>query len=135
MSEGDEKPTSEEDESLTSTEGDGLSSGGGMSGMNMATMMGESLQEMSKEAMQRHVEMGEETVQRQQQLANRMMNVGVPGLDTSQLGPMNQVGTFKTRVQSNGRISIPDAERDALDIEEGDIVQTFVIPVKRSDTE
>ena len=39
--------------------------------------------------------------------------------------------TFKTRVQSNGRISIPDAEREALDIKEGDIVQTVVIPVKR----
>jgi hypothetical protein len=38
---------------------------------------------------------------------------------------------FKTRVQSGGRISIPDAEREALDIGEGDIVQTIVIPVKR----
>ncbi|MFT4889284.1 MAG: bifunctional DNA-binding transcriptional regulator, partial [Halobacteriales archaeon] len=34
--------------------------------------------------------------------------------------------------QSGGRISIPDAEREALDIEEGDIVQTIVIPVKRT---
>jgi AbrB family looped-hinge helix DNA binding protein len=40
--------------------------------------------------------------------------------------------TFKTRVQSSGRISIPDAEREALDIEEGDIVQTVVVPVKRN---
>lgn len=40
---------------------------------------------------------------------------------------------FKTRVQSGGRISIPDAERDVLDIEEGDIVQAFIIPLKRSD--
>jgi bifunctional DNA-binding transcriptional regulator/antitoxin component of YhaV-PrlF toxin-antitoxin module len=40
---------------------------------------------------------------------------------------------FKARVQSGGRISIPDAERDALDIEEGDLVQAFVIPIGDSD--
>ncbi len=48
------------------------------------------------------------------------------------LGQMSQMATFKTRVQSGGRISIPDAEREALDIEEGDIVQTVVLPVKRN---
>ncbi|SEO23421.1 hypothetical protein SAMN04487948_101245 [Halogranum amylolyticum] len=46
-------------------------------------------------------------------------------------GPMG-AAVFKTRVQSGGRISIPDAEREALDIEEGDIVQTFVVPIKRN---
>jgi bifunctional DNA-binding transcriptional regulator/antitoxin component of YhaV-PrlF toxin-antitoxin module len=40
--------------------------------------------------------------------------------------------TFKARVQSGGRISIPGPEREALDIEEGDIVQTIVVPVKRN---
>ena len=53
----------------------------------------------------------------------------------NQLGAMSQTATFKTRVQSGGRISIPDAEREALDIEEGDIVQAFVLPVKRSRNE
>jgi hypothetical protein len=57
---------------------------------------------------------------------------GAGGLDMNQLGAMSQTATFKTRVQSGGRISIPDAEREALDIEEGDIVQTVVIPVKRN---
>jgi hypothetical protein len=51
---------------------------------------------------------------------------------TSQLGAMSQMATFKTRIQSGGRISIPDAEREALDIGEGDIVQTVVVPVKRN---
>jgi hypothetical protein len=46
-------------------------------------------------------------------------------------GPMG-AAVFKTRVQSGGRISIPDAEREALDIDEGDIVQTFVVPIKRT---
>ena len=51
---------------------------------------------------------------------------------SEQLGTMTQMATFKTRIQSGGRISIPDAEREALDIGEGDIVQTVVVPVKRN---
>jgi hypothetical protein len=43
--------------------------------------------------------------------------------------------TFKTRVQSGGRISIPDAEREALDIGDGDIVQVVVLPLRGGDDE
>ncbi len=39
---------------------------------------------------------------------------------------------FKTTVQSNGRISIPEAERKALGIDEGDLVQVIIIPLERS---
>ncbi len=39
-------------------------------------------------------------------------------------------GAFKTTVGSNGRISIPEAERDALGIEEGDLVQIIITPIK-----
>jgi hypothetical protein len=38
---------------------------------------------------------------------------------------------FKTTVQSGGRISIPEAERQALNIEEGDLVQVVLIPIDR----
>jgi AbrB family looped-hinge helix DNA binding protein len=38
---------------------------------------------------------------------------------------------FKTTVQSGGRISIPEAERIALNIEEGDLVQVIVTPILR----
>ncbi|NWG37262.1 AbrB/MazE/SpoVT family DNA-binding domain-containing protein [Nitrososphaera sp.] len=38
---------------------------------------------------------------------------------------------FKTTVQSGSRISIPEAERQALDIEDGDLVQVIVIPIER----
>ena len=38
---------------------------------------------------------------------------------------------FKTTVQSGGRISIPEAERQALNIEEGDSVQVVLIPIDR----
>jgi AbrB family looped-hinge helix DNA binding protein len=41
-----------------------------------------------------------------------------------------QWGAFKTSVGSNGRISIPEAERAALGINEGDIVQIIVSKIK-----
>ncbi len=40
-------------------------------------------------------------------------------------------GTFKTSVGSNGRISIPEAERKALGVKEDDLIQVIVIPVER----
>jgi len=40
-------------------------------------------------------------------------------------------GAFKTTVGSNGRISIPEAERDALGLKEGDLVQVVVVPVEK----
>lgn len=39
---------------------------------------------------------------------------------------------FKTSVQKGGRISIPEAEREALGIEEGSLIQVVIIPLKRS---
>jgi hypothetical protein len=75
----------------------------------------------------------EQAVEQQTEFAKQLLNAGgsgpssLPEVAASSMG----TATFKTRVQSGGRISIPDAEREALDIEEGDIVQTVVIPVKR----
>lgn len=40
-------------------------------------------------------------------------------------------GAFKTTVGSNGRISIPEAERDALKINEGDLVQVVIFPLEK----
>ena len=77
-------------------------------------------------------EASEQAMEQQQELLKQMFQAGAGGLDMNQLGAMSRTATFKTRVQSGGRISIPDAEREALDIEEGDIVQTVVIPVKRN---
>jgi hypothetical protein len=77
-------------------------------------------------------ETSEQAVEQQQKLLKQMMGGGMSGMDMNQISAMTQTATFKTRVQSGGRISIPDAEREALDIEEGDIVQTVVIPVKRN---
>lgn len=82
-------------------------------------------------------EASEEAVETQQELLQQFMSanaMSIPGTDGgSSLGAMSMgTATFKARVQSGGRISIPDAEREALDIEEGDIVQTIVVPVKRN---
>lgn len=38
---------------------------------------------------------------------------------------------FKAAVQSNGRISIPEAEREALNIEDGDLVQVIIVPLEK----
>ncbi|MFW6449027.1 MAG: AbrB/MazE/SpoVT family DNA-binding domain-containing protein [Halobacteriota archaeon] len=76
---------------------------------------------------------GEDAAEMQRQWLSQMAEFG--GMSGDGLGPTPlQLGTatFKTRVQSNGRISIPEAEREALDIAEGDIVQAVVIPVKRN---
>lgn len=82
-----------------------------------------------------------EQATRQQQEAFRNLFMGAGGGSSGtpdlgdiseQLGTMTQMATFKTRIQSGGRISIPDAEREALDIGEGDIVQTVIVPVKRN---
>jgi len=40
-------------------------------------------------------------------------------------------GAFKTAVGSNGRISIPEAERDALGLKEGDLVQVVIVPIEK----
>ena len=84
-------------------------------------------------------ETSEQATKRQQEALQQLLMGNSPvsaspdlGDMSDQIETMTQMATFKTRVQSGGRISIPDAEREALDIEEGDIVQTVVMPVKRN---
>ncbi|WP_254545208.1 AbrB/MazE/SpoVT family DNA-binding domain-containing protein [Halomarina pelagica] len=78
---------------------------------------------------------GEEFTEQQTRLFEQMLSTKATS-PTNWYSDVMSVGTemalFKTRVQSGGRLSIPDAEREALDIDEGDIVQVFVVPVKRT---
>lgn len=79
--------------------------------------------------------MSDEAIERQGRLFDQWMSA-MTGSPASRGGlppfPMGLgMATFKTRVQSGGRISIPDAEREALDIDEGDIVQAIIVPIKR----
>lgn len=81
-------------------------------------------------------EAGEQVAETQQELWTSLIETGSSAatpLDSQAFGPMNMgTATFKARVQSGGRVSIPEPERDALDIQEGDIVQTVVVPIKRN---
>ena len=44
-------------------------------------------------------------------------------------------GAYKTTISSNGRISIPEAERNALGLGDGDLVQVIILPIaKKSKT-
>ena len=44
-------------------------------------------------------------------------------------------GAYKTTLSSNGRISIPEAERNALGLSDGDLVQVIILPIaKKSKT-
>ena len=84
---------------------------------------------------------GVEFTEQQMQLFERMMMAGAgqsrngtAGNGLGDIGAMSmETAMFKTRVQSGGRISIPDAEREALDIDDGDLVQAFVVPLKAAD--
>lgn len=38
---------------------------------------------------------------------------------------------FKAKVHEGGKVTIPEAEMETMDIEEGDIVQLIVRPVKK----
>ncbi len=79
-------------------------------------------------------QVGEQAIEQQSELARQLLAGSTGGMPGAQLGAMSRsMATFKTRVQSGGRVSIPDAEREALDINEGDIVQTVVIPISDSD--
>jgi len=80
-------------------------------------------------------EAGEQVAESQQEMMKQLLQAtsANPLENASAFGPMNMgTATFKARVQSGGRISIPGPEREALDIKEGDIVQTIVVPVKRN---
>ncbi len=40
-------------------------------------------------------------------------------------------GAYKTTISSNGRISIPEAERNALGLRDGDLVQVIILPIAK----
>ncbi|WP_256300306.1 AbrB/MazE/SpoVT family DNA-binding domain-containing protein [Haloarchaeobius salinus] len=92
---------------------------------------------MLQQMQEQMTEASEQMMGSQSELWDQFLKNGAGGSDTmSDLTAMSHgAAMFKTRVQSSGRISIPDAEREALDIGEGDIVQTIVIPVKRNNSD
>lgn len=47
-------------------------------------------------------------------------------------GNYMKFSAFKTTIGSNGRISIPEAERDATGINKGDLVQVIIFPIDKT---
>ncbi len=81
-------------------------------------------------------ELTSKTAQAQQSFASNVASMQKNAME--QIFSMGNVmqnfmgwGAFKTTMGSNGRISIPEAERDALRINEGDLVQVVVLPLEK----
>ena len=85
----------------------------------------ETLKEISNKAMETQSNFMENLGSMQSKGMNKMFNIAqmMPNFLTW--------GAYKTTVGSNGRISIPEAERDALGLKEGDLVQVIVLPVEK----
>jgi len=81
-------------------------------------------------------EVSDSTRQTQSNLMQNMSSMQSKSMDTmfniGQLLPsfMNW-GAYKTTISSNGRISIPEAERNALGLGDGDLVQVIILPIAK----
>ena len=76
------------------------------------------------------------TRQTQSDMMQNMSSMQNQGMNTMfSLGQMlpsfMNWGAYKTTVGSNGRISIPEAERNALQLSEGDLVQVIIFPIAK----
>ncbi len=80
-----------------------------------------------KKAMQRGTETQTEFIKRMGSMQFETMQGFMNILQTI----TNFNAVFKTTVQSSGRISIPEAERQALGIEDGDLVQVIIVPLEK----
>ena len=85
----------------------------------------ETLKEMTNKASETQTNFMDNMKSMQSNGMNKMFNI-------SQMMPnFLQWGAYKTSVGSNGRISIPEAEREALGLKEGDLVQVVVLPIEK----
>jgi len=78
--------------------------------------------------------MSEATQKTQFNILENMKNMQNNSIDTmfnigQMLPSFMNWGAYKTTVGSAGRISIPEAERNALGLGEGDLVQVIILPL------
>jgi len=78
--------------------------------------------------------MSDATRNTQSNLMENMTNMQSKSMDTMfnighMLPSFMNWGAYKTTVGSAGRISIPEAERNALGLGEGDLVQVVILPI------
>ena len=85
----------------------------------------ETLKEVSESARQTQSNMMENMSSIQSKSMDTMFNIG------QMLPSFMNWGAYKTTISSNGRISIPEAERNALGLGEGDLVQVIVLPIAK----
>ncbi len=81
-------------------------------------------------------EMANKTAETQSNFMNNMASMQTSGLD--KMFSLGQTmpsflnwGVYKTTIGTHGRISIPEAERDALGLKEGDLVQVIILPIEK----
>ncbi len=85
-------------------------------------------------------DVSEKTMQTQSNIIDNMSSLQTKSMDTmfnigQMLPSFMNWGAYKTTISSNGRISIPEAERNALDLSDGDLVQVIILPItKKSKT-
>ena len=76
------------------------------------------------------------TRQTQSNLMQNMSSMQSKSMDTmfnigQMLPSFMNWGAYKTTISSNGRISIPEAERNALGLGDGDLVQVIILPIAK----
>ncbi len=81
-------------------------------------------------------EVSDSTRQTQLNLMQNMSSMQSKSMDTmfnigQMLPSFMNWGAYKTTISSNGRISIPEAERKALDLGDGDLVQVIILPIAK----
>lgn len=81
-------------------------------------------------------EVSDSTKQTQSNLVQNMSSMQSKSMDTmfnigQMLPSFMNWGAYKTTISSNGRISIPEAERNALGLGEGDLVQVIIMPIAK----
>ncbi len=82
----------------------------------------ETLKGVSESARQTQSNMMDNMSTMQSKSMDTMFNIG------QMLPSFMNWGAYKTTISSNGRISIPEAERNALGLGDGDLVQVTILP-------
>jgi len=81
-------------------------------------------------------EVSDSTRQTQSNMMQNMSSMQSKSMDTmfsigQMLPSFLNWGAYKTTISSNGRISIPEAERNALGLGDGDLVQVIILPIAK----
>ena len=86
----------------------------------------ETLKGVSDSARQAQSSMMDNMSSMQSKSMDTMFNIG------QMLPSFMNWGAYKTTISSNGRISIPEAERNALGLGDGDLVQVIILPIAKN---